>query len=226
MLKLSKYLPQVLLCFLLFSMKFAVQQFLCQLFYGCGLLLCVRFTFYFLIFNFFLVFRATSAAHGGSQARDLIGATATGLGHSHSNDRSEPGLQPMLQLTAMPDPRPTERGQGSNPQSHGYQWDSFPLCHKGELSVCDILKKNPYFDVTWALSFIFFWDLLFVLHKQIFKTHLEFIFMSYIMQWNDFIFSIWKADDLCSQCIGITTSHITTTSSKSLGKYNLLYAQK
>ena len=31
---------------------------------------------------------------------------------------SEPHLQPTPQLTAMPDPSPTEQGQGSNPQPH------------------------------------------------------------------------------------------------------------
>ena len=36
----------------------------------------------------FLLFRATPMAYGGSQARDLIGATAAGLYHSHSNARS------------------------------------------------------------------------------------------------------------------------------------------
>ena len=41
-----------------------------------------------------------------------IGATAAGLHHSHSNTGSEPHLQPTPQLTAVPDPRPTEQGQG------------------------------------------------------------------------------------------------------------------
>ena len=43
------------------------------------------------------------AAYGGSQARDLIGAVATGLRQSHSNAGSEPRLQPTPQLTATPD---------------------------------------------------------------------------------------------------------------------------
>ena len=43
-----------------------------------------------LFFFFFLcVFsRATPVAYGGSQAWDLIGATATSLRHNHSNARS------------------------------------------------------------------------------------------------------------------------------------------
>ena len=54
------------------------------------------FTFYFLSF-----FRATPAAYGGSQARGLIRAVATGLRHSHSNEGSELRLQPIPQLAAM-----------------------------------------------------------------------------------------------------------------------------
>ena len=47
------------------------------------------------------------------------GAVATGLHHSHRNAVSKPHLQPTPQLTATPDPQPTEQGQGSNPQPHG-----------------------------------------------------------------------------------------------------------
>uniref|UniRef100_A0A8D0N4C1 Catenin alpha-3 n=1 Tax=Sus scrofa TaxID=9823 RepID=A0A8D0N4C1_PIG len=43
------------------------------------------------------------AAYGGSQARGLIGAVATGLRQSHSNMGSKPHLQPAPQLMAMPD---------------------------------------------------------------------------------------------------------------------------
>ena len=53
---------------------------------------------------FFCLFRATPAVNGGSQARDLIGAVAAGLHHSHSNTRSEPRLQPTPWLTATPGP--------------------------------------------------------------------------------------------------------------------------
>ena len=49
-------------------------------------------------------------AYGGSQATGQIGATAASLHHSHINVRSEPRLlpTPTSQLTAMPDPQPTE----------------------------------------------------------------------------------------------------------------------
>ena len=74
--------------------------------------------FYFFIFVFS---RAVPAAYGGSQARGLIEAIAA------SNVGSEPHLRPTPQLTAMPDPQPTERGQRSNPQPHGSQLDSLTI---------------------------------------------------------------------------------------------------
>ena len=48
-------------------------------------------SFFFLSFFFF--FRATSVAHGGSQARVLIRAVVAGLHQSHSNARSKLCLQ-------------------------------------------------------------------------------------------------------------------------------------
>ena len=42
------------------------------------------------VFFFFCLFRAPTAAHGGSQARGLIGAIAAGLHHNHSSAGSEP----------------------------------------------------------------------------------------------------------------------------------------
>ena len=63
----------------------------------------IIFIFYLLIF-FFCLFGAIPAAHGGSQARGRIRATAAGLHHSHRNTRSKLRLRPTPQLTAMPDP--------------------------------------------------------------------------------------------------------------------------
>ena len=49
-----------------------------------------------LLFSFalfyFVLFGASPAAYGGSQARGRIGAVAAGLHHSHGNARSEPSL--------------------------------------------------------------------------------------------------------------------------------------
>ena len=58
----------------------------------------------FFFFFFFAISWAAPSACGGSQARDQIGAVATGLCQSHSNTGSEPHLQPTPQLTARPDP--------------------------------------------------------------------------------------------------------------------------
>ena len=46
------------------------------------------------IYMYICCFRAAGVAYGRSQAS---------LHHSHSNARSKLGLQPTLQLTAMPD---------------------------------------------------------------------------------------------------------------------------
>uniref|UniRef100_A0A8D1DWP0 Uncharacterized protein n=2 Tax=Sus scrofa TaxID=9823 RepID=A0A8D1DWP0_PIG len=57
----------------------------------------------FVLFYLFIYsFLGPPVAYGGSQARGLIGAVATGLRQSHSNAGSEPCLQPTLQLTATP----------------------------------------------------------------------------------------------------------------------------
>ena len=74
---------------------------------------------YFFFFVFWPFSWAAPMAYGGSQARGPIGAVADGLQHSHSNAGSEACLRPIPQLTAPPDPQPTERGQGSNPRPHG-----------------------------------------------------------------------------------------------------------
>ena len=66
-----------------------------------SLSLSLSLSFFFCIFAL-LLFRATSTAHGSSQARAQIGATAAG--HSHSTAGSEPCLQPTPQLRAMLDP--------------------------------------------------------------------------------------------------------------------------
>ena len=67
---------------------------------------------------FVLLFRATPMACGSSQARGWIRVTAASPCHSHSNAWSKPCLRPTPQLMAMPDPWPTERGQGWNLHPH------------------------------------------------------------------------------------------------------------
>ena len=53
---------------------------------------------------FFCLFRAKPEVHGGSQARGLIGAVATGHSRNHSHARSKPHLRPTPQLTATSGP--------------------------------------------------------------------------------------------------------------------------
>ena len=62
------------------------------------------FKVFFALFFVFGLFRATSTAYGGSQARGRNGATAVGHSHNHSNEGSELPLQPTPQLTEALDP--------------------------------------------------------------------------------------------------------------------------
>ena len=57
-----------------------------------------------LFFCLFALSRAPPTAHGGSQARGLIGALTTGLRHSHNNTGSKLRLRPTPQLTAILNP--------------------------------------------------------------------------------------------------------------------------
>ena len=68
----------------------------------------------------FSLFRAIPVAYGSSQTRGQTGAVVASLHHSHSNAGSEMHLRPIAQLMAMPDPQPTEQGQGLNWSLHGY----------------------------------------------------------------------------------------------------------
>jgi len=66
-------------------------------------------------FFFFGLFLGPQSLHMEvPQARGQMGAAVSGLCHSHSNVRSKLRLRPTLQLLAMPDPRPTGWGGGSN----------------------------------------------------------------------------------------------------------------
>ena len=62
------------------------------------------YVFFIIIIIIFAFSRATPMAHGGSQARGLIGAVAAGHSHSHSNEGSEPSLQSTPELMASLDP--------------------------------------------------------------------------------------------------------------------------
>ena len=66
----------------------------------------------FCLFVCLCLFRPTPMAYGSSQARGWIGSAAACLHHSLVYDLH-------TQLTAMPDPSPTEQGQGLNTHPHG-----------------------------------------------------------------------------------------------------------
>ena len=82
---------------------------------------------------FFLCLFVFSTAYGGSQARGLIGAVATGLCQSHNNTGSEPCPQPTPQPTATPDPQPTQQDQGLKLKPHGSRSDSLTTEPRWEL---------------------------------------------------------------------------------------------
>ena len=68
------------------------------LIFSGGMLLLSLCLYIYIYIGLFAIFGATPMGYGGSQARDLIGAVATGVPQSHSNVGSEPHLQPTPQL--------------------------------------------------------------------------------------------------------------------------------
>ena len=54
-----------------------------------GIFFVCMYVFIYLFIYLFLLFRATLMAHGGSQVKGQIRATAVGLHYSHSNTGSE-----------------------------------------------------------------------------------------------------------------------------------------
>ena len=119
------------------------------------------------VFSFLIT--AAFAAYGRSRARSHIRAAATGLCYSHCNTWSKRHLWPTPQLAAMPDPRPTEWGQGWNPHPHRDsvgppsfwatkgvpQTSTFNIA---QLSYCTWLL--PIFSIRLWLVFLFFWQCL------------------------------------------------------------------
>ena len=69
------------------------------MFFLCSLLGILWYLVFFFVFS-----RAAPAAYGGSQARGLIGAVATGVHQSHNYVGFELRLRPTPQLTATLDP--------------------------------------------------------------------------------------------------------------------------
>ena len=102
---------------------------------------------FFVVVVVVCLFRAIPTAYGGSQTKGRIGAIATGLQHSHSNARFEPHLWPTPQLTATPDPQPTEGDQGLNLRPDGCWSDLFPLSHNRN-SIYFFNKEWTYIDTS------------------------------------------------------------------------------
>jgi len=104
----------------------------------------------------FFFFMAAPTAYGNSLARGQIKATAAGLHHSHSNVGSEPHLWPTPQLMVLPDPWPTERGQGWNLYPHGYTTGTLIL-------ILILILKN-------SDSYSYFMDMFFSLLTEKFSS--------------------------------------------------------
>ena len=104
----------------------------------------------FVFLVFFSFSRAAPAAYGDSQARGQIRAIAADPRHSHSNSGFELHLRSTPQLTATLDPRPTEQGQGSNPQPPGSSSDSLTTAPRRELHTICILNPSLSLAALWA----------------------------------------------------------------------------
>ena len=92
-------LLQNIYLFLIHSMILHVFNFVKE-YHNIGILWQLAFFIY--LFIYFVYFRATPVAYGGSQARGPNRSVATGLRHSKAGSKLH--LQPTPQLTAIPDP--------------------------------------------------------------------------------------------------------------------------
>ena len=105
-------------------------------------------------FFFFLLFRATPAAYGGSQARGPIRNTAAGLHHSLQQCQIQ---APSVTYTAVYHNTRSlthYQGQGWNPQPHCSQSDSFLLRH-GRNSKNAFFLKSDFKLLNMSTSFSF-----------------------------------------------------------------------
>ena len=68
----------------------------------------------------FVYFRATHVTYGSSQARGWIGAAAAGLHHQPHKLGIWAASATYTTAHTMPDPQPTEWGQGLNLHLHGH----------------------------------------------------------------------------------------------------------
>ena len=110
-----------------------------------------QFFFFLFLFCFALFFRATPVAYGSSKARGLIELQLSAYNTAATMQDPSHSLRPTPQLTAMPDPWTTERGQGSNPHPHGYSLDSFLLPHNGNSCQCFLRASDVV--LTWRIHY-------------------------------------------------------------------------
>ena len=97
---------------------------------------------------FFLFFFCSLGLHLRHVEIPRLGvkSAAAGLHQGLSSTGSEPHLRLIPQLTAVLVSGPTDRGQGLNPNPHGYSSDSFLLHHDGNS------WKFPFSGYLWRCS--------------------------------------------------------------------------
>ena len=127
---------------LIFSIMFFLKvHWLAYLSFSCPQVFTVVFTGF--SFFIFCLFQAIPMAYGGSQARGLIRAVATGLHHTHSNtnlrcicDLPHSSWKPQIL-------NPLSKATDQTCHPHGSQLDLFPLHHDEKSVFLQIFKKIP-----------------------------------------------------------------------------------
>ena len=95
-------------------------------------LLGVFLVYYFILFILLILFfRAAPMAYGGFQARGWIRAVAASYAREPQQCRIQALFVTYTIALGNAVSLPTEQGEGSNPQPHRSQSDSFPLSHDG-----------------------------------------------------------------------------------------------
>ena len=121
----------------------------------------------------FCFFRATSEAHGGSQAKGPDGATAANLHRSHSNIRSEPCLQPTA--TAHCNARSLTHWErpGIEPITSWFLVGFVSTVPQGKFHIL-FCGPRPCFSMFWSCiwDIIFcIWDIIFCMWDIIFRKN-------------------------------------------------------
>ena len=143
---------------------------------------CLLFIYLF-TYLFILLFRATRAAYGSTQARSQIKAAAAGPLHSQSNTGSELdcGLQHRSRQCQILNPLSQAWDQISHP--HGYQLDWLPLNHNRKyIFVLFFHYYFHYFFCFYIFIFLFFiflfpqYIFFFLLYSMVTQLHIHVLF--------------------------------------------------